>query len=491
MSLVRHGLPMRVAGAFPALLMLALTLWPPGAAAGSLAQLEQEVNAFVKSPQSRYAPETTARAQALLGAAMMAARRKDDEQSRQGMDDALEALTSARRTAADFSGKFRDLLRKEAAAKEAVGTIPDSDFMRAEDGMKQLIQAFESGRMNDAAELADEAGRRFLAVLRAKLPAILEKTDQALVLAHRAGGKRYAPVTYAAAQTWLNNALAFSDGVSKSWPTHPRLGLQLAEKAKRLGEQVRQWRKKPGSYEMLVLKARDARLRLARALGMTLEDTPVADVGVDEILARIRELRAALEGEKERHAREISSLKEQYADLLARKTEEIRQEMEAVQGKQLGEMKEAFRAKLERETFEIRRQKELRSLFKPGEVQIFANLDGSLLLRLSALHFPSGRTGISKKYFDLLSRVRRALDIYPERKVVIEGHTDNRGDPKANQLLSLKRAETVRDFLIAAGMDAARLKALGYGEVRPVASNDFEKGRAMNRRIDIVIEKAR
>ena len=474
-----------------ALLMSGFLLLQPGlAAAESLSQLEQEVNAFVQGPQSRYAPETAARAQALLGAAMMAERRKNADQSRQDMQEASDTLASARRTAGDFVSKYKQLLEKGAAARGAVGNIPDSDFERAEKVMKELIGAFENGELNEAAEFADHAEQQFLAVLRTKLPALLEKTDNALLLARRAGGKRYAPVTYAAAQQWLNDALAFSDGVSKTWPRHPRLGLQLAEKARELGEQVKQWRKKPGSYEMLALKARDTRLRIARALGMTFEDNPVADVGVDEILARIKALRAGLATEKAHHAQEIATLKEQYAELLARKTEEIRNEMEAAQGKQLGEIKEAFRAKLERETFEIRRQKKLRALFKPGEVQIFANLDGSLLLRLSALQFPSGRTSISKKYFDLLSRVRQALDIYPERKVVIEGHTDNRGDPKANQLLSLKRAETVRDFLIAAGMDAGRLKALGYGEVRPVASNDYEKGRAMNRRIDIVIRKA-
>jgi len=160
-----------------------------------------------------------------------------------------------------------------------------------------------------------------------------------------------------------------------------------------------------------------------------------------------------------------------------------------MQGKQMGELKEAFRAKLERETFETRRQQKLHKIFKPAEVEILANLDGSLLLRLSALQFASSRTNIDKKYFDLLSRIRTGLELYPERKIIIEGHTDNRGDPKGNQILSLKRAETVRDFLIAAGMDGSHLKALGYGEVRPVASNDYDRGRAMNRRIDIIIQK--
>ncbi|HCS12681.1 MAG TPA: hypothetical protein DIW28_02655, partial [Zetaproteobacteria bacterium] len=135
-----------------------------------------------------------------------------------------------------------------------------------------------------------------------------------------------------------------------------------------------------------------------------------------------------------------------------------------------------------------RRQQKLSELFKKDETEISANVAGSLLLRISALQFGSGATGIDKKYYDLLSRVRNGLDLYPDRKIVIEGHTDNRGEPDVNQRLSLKRAETVRDFLIAAGMDGSRLKALGYGEVRPIASNDYDRGLAMNRRIDIIIQ---
>ncbi len=121
-------------------------------------------------------------------------------------------------------------------------------------------------------------------------------------------------------------------------------------------------------------------------------------------------------------------------------------------------------------------------------MEILANLDGSLLIRLKALKFRSGRSKIESKYFNLLGQLRQAMDIYQERHLSIEGHTDNQGDVKANQRLSLKRAEAVRDFLISAGAEATRLKALGYGEVRPIASNEFKQGRAMNRRIDIVIK---
>jgi len=458
----------------------------------TLDTLSLEINTFLNNPAHRFAPDTAARAQALLGAALMADRRRDDEGRKQALQEADEALSTAKRTARDFNAKYTKLLTLEQAAKEAAGNIPNTALNNAEATTTNLIHAFEQGQFNEASELAANAKNQFMAVLKAKLPGILEKTDAALLLASRGGSKRYTPATYAAARQWLTDALAYSDGIRGKWPEHPRMGIKLAENALNLAKQIKQWRKKPGSYEELVIKARNQRLQIARASGMPLsENDPSVDVDIPAIVQNIENIQNELRSEKQHHQQQINALKEQYARQLEEKTSALRDEMAQAQGKQMGELKEVFRAKLERETFENRRQQNLHKLFKPGEVEILANLDGSLLLRLSVLQFASGRTGIDKKYFELLSRIRTGLGLYPEREVSIEGHTDNRGDPKANQRLSLKRAETVRDFLIAAGMDGSRLKALGYGEVRPVASNDYERGRAMNRRIDIIIQKVK
>jgi len=180
---------------------------------------------------------------------------------------------------------------------------------------------------------------------------------------------------------------------------------------------------------------------------------------------------------------ELQALNQQHQKEL----QALREKLLASSSEQLASMKDAFRAKLERETFEKKRQQRLQKLFKQGGAEILVNLDGSLLIRLTGLKFRSGRSKIDSKYFDLLNRLKEAMDIYQDRSLRIEGHTDDRGDVKPNQVLSLKRAEAVRDFLIAAGADGARLKALGYGEVRPIASNEFAKGRDMNRRIDVII----
>jgi outer membrane protein OmpA-like peptidoglycan-associated protein len=72
-------------------------------------------------------------------------------------------------------------------------------------------------------------------------------------------------------------------------------------------------------------------------------------------------------------------------------------------------------------------------------------------------------------------------------RIEVGGHTDNVGNDAANQLLSEERANAVRDFLIAHGIEASRVVAKGYGETRPVATNDTDEGRALNRRTEVTV----
>lgn len=76
----------------------------------------------------------------------------------------------------------------------------------------------------------------------------------------------------------------------------------------------------------------------------------------------------------------------------------------------------------------------------------------------------------------------------PGARITIAGHTDDRGRPEVNLLLSQQRAEAVAARLIAAGVADARITAVGYGADRPVADNATAEGRAQNRRIEFVVE---
>lgn len=90
--------------------------------------------------------------------------------------------------------------------------------------------------------------------------------------------------------------------------------------------------------------------------------------------------------------------------------------------------------------------------------------------------------------YALLNDVARVINEHPEiAKILVEGHSDADGDTKYNLELSQRRASSVVQYLVSAGVTGARLEALGYGENRPAASNASEKGKATNRRVEFTI----
>ncbi|MGO2148986.1 OmpA family protein, partial [Halomonas sp.] len=85
----------------------------------------------------------------------------------------------------------------------------------------------------------------------------------------------------------------------------------------------------------------------------------------------------------------------------------------------------------------------------------------------------------------VLDGVAERLVNNPDVRVSIEGHTDSRGAAQYNKNLSQRRAESVAAYLAQRGVGANRMRAVGYGEERPVASNDTDAGRAQNRRVEM------
>ena len=91
----------------------------------------------------------------------------------------------------------------------------------------------------------------------------------------------------------------------------------------------------------------------------------------------------------------------------------------------------------------------------------------------------------SRPTLDKLAEVSRAC---PNAKIEIEGHTDVEGTPERNKNLSERRAQAVVDYLVGTGIAAQRLRAVGYGETRPIAPNDTAANRAKNRRIEFTVD---
>jgi OOP family OmpA-OmpF porin len=114
--------------------------------------------------------------------------------------------------------------------------------------------------------------------------------------------------------------------------------------------------------------------------------------------------------------------------------------------------------------------------------QLFSDLLGKGTIR-----FESGRSVIDADSAGLLDRLIETALRCPSANIEIGGHTDGDGEDAYNQALSEKRAQSVVDYLVKAGLPADRFTAVGYGSTQPIASNETDEGKAQNRRIEFVV----
>jgi len=135
--------------------------------------------------------------------------------------------------------------------------------------------------------------------------------------------------------------------------------------------------------------------------------------------------------------------------------------------KQEAEMRDALATS---EAVAVKREGDLLALTLKGDVTFDLNSDMI-------------RPGL----YNELDRVAGILVRYPETSILVEGHTDSTGSEAYNQQLSERRANNVRRLLVERGVSDYRITTIGYGESRPVATNETPEGRQMNRRVEIRI----
>jgi chemotaxis protein MotB len=222
--------------------------------------------------------------------------------------------------------------------------------------------------------------------------------------------------------------------------------------------------------------------------------------------AKVRRLQSQLaEAQKKRQSAmdKLQELEAQNSNLesrlnaLGENLEEVQGERRSAQAR-IEEMKKAMeqlraRQKRAEERLETFRNlmEQFRSMIESGDLRVRIVRNRMVVELPEGILFPSGRARLKRGGKEALQEVAEVLREIPERDFQIAGHTDNvpihtRRFP-SNWELSAKRAVNVTKFMIDQGMKADRLSAAGYADTQPVASNETEKGRQQNRRIEIVL----
>ena len=130
-------------------------------------------------------------------------------------------------------------------------------------------------------------------------------------------------------------------------------------------------------------------------------------------------------------------------------------------------------------------------LLSGGNVDMIEIASGCICCTLKGdFSFDHNSATVRPGLYSEIERIANVLLQYPDTVIRVEGHTDSTGTEKYNLELSARRAVAVKNLIVEKGISANRLETVTYGETRPIATNETEAGRQMNRRVEIIISKS-
>jgi outer membrane protein OmpA-like peptidoglycan-associated protein len=304
-------------------------------------------------------------------------------------------------------------------------------------------------------------------VLNANLPLEFFEARNALRIAQSEGAERYASDSYQRAVQLMNKA--------DQYATEKHV------------------QKKP-----LIAVAREAvqTAEDARAIAVTRMD--------EERLANERQASADAQAQSQAQADEATRQKEQAEAEAAQAAAQAKSEMAANQAAsaatlaasqadaenaRLAALAENEQARNDAALQSDREKQELRSKLVEQLNLILETRDSArgLIVNMSDVLFDSGKFTLRPGAREKLAKLSGVVLAYPSLQLAVEGHTDNVGSNEYNMNLSDNRANSVRDYLIQQGIIASSVRARGFGESRPVATNDTAAGRQENRRVELIV----
>lgn len=432
---------------------------------------------------SYLAPRSFERGMSEYNAAELALERgRNIETVRSNAADAVRYFNTATTAAELASTALAQAMKSRQDAANALAPKLSPDIWNeAQRKFGDAVRTLERGDLKNAKRREIEATSLYRdAELVAIKAQYLDDTRKLLADADRARVGRYAPITLNKAKQLLANAERELNENRYDTDLPRSLAQQANYEARHaiyLSEIVRKVRDRDLSAEVLVLNWEEPMRQISGAADIVPNMADGPDNLTAELVAYIDQLRnenQALGQEKAENEIRLADMEEEMAALderLGGATEERAALVQRLEAQ--ARVKEQF--------------ERVEKMFTTTEARVFRE-GNNIILRMVGLTFDSGASQIKPETFNLLGKVERAIDVFPRSELIIEGHTDSHGGDDANQKLSQERAESVQQYMInAMRIPTYRLIATGYGETRPVASNETESGRTRNRRIDIVI----
>lgn len=307
-----------------------------------------------------------------------------------------------------------------------------------------------------------------------KVPLDLLQARNAVAIAKAAGAGQYAADSLSKAEDNLARAEDYLKRKQGKTPigTMARGATQMAEDAR-----------------VLTLQRKEQE-RIAAEKRAQEEARAKAEAEAKE--AALKEAQARAQAEEDAKRRAQAEADRQAAEQAKAEAEKAKAEADAARAAALVEQQKAEQAAEQARQAAadaIRQKEEMRArlLNQLNQVLETKDTDRGLVVSMPDVLFDSGQYTLKPAARERLARIAGIVTAYPELMFEVEGHTDSTGSDDYNQVLSEKRAATVRDYMVNAGVSINSVVARGFGSTRPVAENTTAAGRKLNRRVEMIV----
>ena len=401
--------------------------------------------------------------------------------------EGLKQLSTATKNSIRTKEAMSEVIEYRDLAIDAKADILFSErFKEIDTKLKEATTLVEIGKIEKAKVYRSELLQEYSSIqLESLQKGIIEVAKHSSKQAIEDGADNYAPKTLALADRELKLAvstLKADRNKLKEANMHAKLADYTYQKASRITKIIKNFENIDYEEEDKILWFWAQLEKIYKPTGVELNLADKSYVVTDSMKATISSLVNSLSNSKAlntkqntKYATEMKKLtKSKDAQLTA-----IKKEQSEIQKKQ----SEINRIKNEKDA----KYAYINSLFTPKEATVYRK-GKNIIISSTGFSFAVGSAELQSSNYPLINKILSAIQKFPDSKVEIHGHTDSIGSGKTNQMISEKRAQNVKSFLVNIGkVDSSIITSEGFGESKPVVSNMLKSGRAKNRRIDVLI----
>ncbi|MFZ5432257.1 MAG: OmpA family protein [Calditrichota bacterium] len=423
-------------------------------------------------------------------------RGKPEDQTAAKLREAMQLLLAAEETARSVELNVPLLLEARAAAlSTGADTLSGDSWKKAEQRFSTIITNIERDKPDLARKDENDAAALYKVARRDALRSqVLGETRGLINEAQKRKGDKLTPTLLLRAEQAAGRAeAALAEDDLETAQREAQTAGAHARHALAMIDQIEKVQNRKDGWEAAMLVYDDLLAGLADSLGGKLNFARGGWAAGSQILALIRQqtdsITAAELELQENFARTRQSLESSLSEATNKLVDA--QDRIAELEKRIGvveSQRTAAREELEKKAASQEKIKHAQELFEPGVATVLSDPEGHVIIRLYGLKFGVGQSKLDRNQRKLINTASEAINLFPGAAITVEGHTDNQGGEDINQELSEERAQSVADYLQSQlGMAEDRIQVAGYGESKPIATNDTAQGRAQNRRIDIVL----